>query len=432
MVTFVTFFLALVAGVHPVELAVDDSVSRVVLYLDQEPIGAVEGPPWRFTCDFGIALAPHELEAVAYDDAGLEVGRASQVVNLPRALAEITIAFDTGDDGMPVAARLYWESGDRSEPLSVFALLDGVILRPDAKGRYLFPDYDPAQVHIVSAEARFPDEITARADATFGGQYGARVTSELTAVPIVSNGRKRPTVQSLQGLLHDGGTPLAVAAVEQPRSQIFMVRDHASLAKMLHLRRRQEHIGMPVPHRRRRLGSSAAAPDEDRVHAVVPNPVPRADRMLFPTSPSIGLDQWPLPWLATHLTGNEAALEGQMIADAVAVAGNRAGADGTPRTVLVILSDEPRDLSGFTFDQVRQYLRQIRVPLYVWTVGGRPATSWGPTVDVSSYKALKRASEDLLDELSRQWIVWVEGSHMINRIELAPEADGIRLAGVDG
>ena len=37
----------------------------------------------------------------------------------------------------------------------------------------------------------------------------------------------------------------------------------------------------------------------------------------------------------------------------------------------------------------------------------------------------------LLRELDRQWIVWVEGNHMINRIELAPDVRGIRLAGVD-
>ncbi len=430
MVTFITLYLALVAGVQTAEFAVDGPVTKVELFLDQQPVGAVEGPPWRIQFDFGPRLAPHELEAIAFDASGRELGRARQVVNLPRPPAEITIAFESGTDGMPTAARLFWESADRSEPLSVFAIFDGIILRPDEKGRYQLPAYDPTFVHIIRAEARFPGETTARFDATFGGQYGARITSELTAVPIVVD-KDRPTVEALTGVLRTGDLPLAVAAVEQPRVQIFMVRDHASLARMAHIRTRQEHVGMPVPHRYRQLSNSVAKTHEDRMHAVIPNPVSRADRLLFPTSPGIGLEQWPLPWLATHLTGSEAALKGQKIADAASVAGIRAGSDGTPRMVLVVISEDPRDASGFSFEQVREYLREIRVPIHVWSVGGEPPITWGDTEDVTSNRGLQKASKRLLRELDRQWIVWVEGNHMINRIELARDVEGIRLAGVD-
>ena len=430
MVTFISLFLALVAGVQTVEVAVDGPVTRVELFLDEQMVGEFEGPPWRIRCDFGPRVTPHEMAAVAFDASGRELGRAYQVVNLPQPPAAMRIAFETGGDGMPRAVRLYWESADRSEPLSVFALFDGLILRPDGEGRYPFPDYDPALVHIVSAEARFADEITARSDATFGGQYGAKVTTELTAVPVVMD-TGRPTVDSLKGMLQFRGLPLAIVAVEQPRAQIFMVRDHASLARMTHLRRQQERIGIGAPHRRRQIGDSVARPDEDRMHSVVANPVTRADRLLFPTSPGIGLEQWPLPWLATHLTGDRAGLEGQRIADAVSVAGIRAGSDGTPRMVLVILSEEPRDTSGFTFEQVHDYLRQIRVPMRVWSVGERPPSNWGVTEDVSTYRRLQKASKALLAELDRQWVVWVEGNHMINQIELSPEAEGISLAGVD-
>ncbi len=431
MITFITFFLALVTGVQTVEFAVDGPVVKVELFLDQQPVGLVEGPPWRIRFDFGSRLIPHEMEAVAFDVSGRELDRARQVVNLPRPLAEITIAFESGDDGMPTAARLYWESADRAQPLSVFALFDGVILRPDDGNRYQLPAYDPTQVHIVRAEARFPGEVTARSDAILGGQYGARVTTDLTAVPIVVN-KDRPTVEALAGALRIGDVPLFVVAVEQPRAQIFMVRDHASLARMAPLRIRQESIGMPAgPRSRRRLADSEAKTHEDRIHAVVPNPVSRGDRLLFPTSPGIGLDQWPLTWLATHLTGSEASLTGQKIADAASVAGIRAGSGGAPRMVLVVLSEEPRDSSGFSFEQVREYLREIRVPLHVWSVGEEPSAAWGDTEDVNSLAGLRRASKRLLRELDRQWIVWVEGNHMINRIELSPDVQGIRLAGVD-
>ena len=105
MVTFITFFLALVAGVQTVEFAVDGSVAKVELFLDQKSVGAVEGPPWRIRFDFGSRLIPHEMEAVAFDASGRELGRARQLVNLPRPPAEITIAFESGSDGMPTALR---------------------------------------------------------------------------------------------------------------------------------------------------------------------------------------------------------------------------------------------------------------------------------------------------------------------------------------
>ena len=431
MVTFITFFLALVAGVQTVELAVDGQVAQVELFLDGKPVGAVEGPPWRIRFDFGSQLVPHEMEAVAFDVSGRELGRARQLVNLPRPPAEITIAFESGSDGMPTALRLYWESADRSEPLSVFAIFDGIILRPDDGGRYPLPAYDPTHVHIVRAEARFPGEISARSDAILGGQYGAKVTTELTAVPIVAD-EDRLTVEAVASTLRVGDMPLVVAAVEQPRGQVFMVRDHASLARMGHLRARQKSMRMAAgAHSGRRLSESEADTNEDRIHAVVPNPVSRKDRLLFPTSPAIGLEQWPMTWLATHLTGNRVSLKGQKIADAASVAGIRAGSGGAPRMVLVIISEDPRDSSEFSFGQVREYLREIRVPLHVWSVGGEPPAAWGPATDVSTYRGLRKASRRLLRELDRQWIVWVEGNHMINRIEVAPGVEGLRLAGVD-
>ena len=70
------------------------------------------------------------------------------------------------------------------------------------------------------------------------------------------------------------------------------------------------------------------------------------------------------------------------------------------------------------------------VPLFVWSAGGRLPLAWGPSEDVSTPRSLTAASKRLLKQLDRQWIVWVEGSHMINRIELDPTVSGIRLAGV--
>ncbi len=431
MVTFITLFLGLVTGVQSVQLAVDGPVARVELLLDHETVAVTNGPPWRVRCDFGDRIVPNELVAVAFDVDGREIHRAMQVVNLPRPLAEIQVAFETRADGMPGAARLFWDNSDDSEPLSVFAILDGQYLIPDTTGRYQFPDYDPTQIHIVSAEARFANEVTARTDMTFGGQYGARVNTELTAIPIVVKG-KPPSPEDLDEAFSIRGNRLRVAVVEQPSAQIYFVRDFASMPRMSHIRNRQDRL-FPVPPRGRHdaFTSPGPEPDEDRLHVVVPNPTQRRNRQLFPTSQGIGLDRWPLRWLATRLVGDGAALAGQKLAEAVAVAGVQAAAQGTPRAVLALVSDNPRDDSTFTILEIRRYLEQIRVPLFIWYVGRQAPIAWGPCEDVSTQRGLSAASKRLSKELDRQWIVWVEGSHMINQIELDASATGIRLAGVN-
>ena len=48
-----------------------------------------------------------------------------------------------------------------------------------------------------------------------------------------------------------------------------------------------------------------------------------------------------------------------------------------------------------------------------------------------STSELRSAARRLLDQLDRQWIVWLEGNHMINQVELTEDASamGFRLPG---
>jgi len=426
MVTFVTLFLALVSGVHPVEVAVDGPVARVELLLDQRSIGVITGPPWRTMCNFGSPVAPHELEAVAYAADGVVLDRTRQLINLPRPNAEVRIAFVTDEQGLPDALRVFWESWENVEPLSLFVLFDGRVLVRDREGRYPLPEYDPNEAHIVSAEATFLDDVTARSDVTFGGRYGSGIATEITAVPIVVEGTP-PSVEDLDGALEARGSTLRVAAVEQPRAQVFMVRDLATMSRLSNHRRRQGRMATLSSQRWSERESRMIRPDEDRLHLVVPNPRFRRERTLFPTTGAVNLERWKLPWVVTHLVGNEAALAGQKLLDAVAVAGLRAAGDGTPRAVLLVVTDDPHDHSAFSIDDVRQYLRALRVPFHVWSVDGAPE-GWGRTEDITSYRGLTRAARRLSDVLDSQWIVWVEGLHMINQVELARPLPGVKLA----
>ena len=228
MVTFLSLFLWLMTDVHPVKVAVDPGVASVEIFLDGESIGVAHEPDWEVECDFGRRLRPHELVAVARDEAGRELGRAIQLVNLPRADAEVEIVFKGESPEAPTMLHVVTESAERLEPLAIFVTFDGLMLREEGNGRFPLPIYDPRQTHIVSAEGHFPEGVTARRDITFGGAYGGEVATDLTAVPVILDKNRELEAEELQGLLRARGMAVNVAAVERPGARIYMVRDHGA------------------------------------------------------------------------------------------------------------------------------------------------------------------------------------------------------------
>ena len=76
MVTFVTLFLGLVIGSHPVQLAVSGPVDAVILELDGVAVATLRDEPWVAETDLGDQLQPHELVAIALDANGQELGRS--------------------------------------------------------------------------------------------------------------------------------------------------------------------------------------------------------------------------------------------------------------------------------------------------------------------------------------------------------------------
>jgi hypothetical protein len=428
MVTFVTLFLSLLTGTHEVQVAVDGPVSSVVVLLDQRVIGELTGPPWRMRCDFGDELRPHELVAIAYDEDGSELHRARQLVNLPRPQVETRVALVSGPHGRPDAVRVIWESADAEEPLSIYAIFDGQVLQPNAEGLYPLPPYDRNEVHFVSAEVRFMDGVTARSDVTFGGRYGSQVATELTAVPIVLDGPP-PTVAELAGLFSVRGKTLAPAAVEKAGSRVYLVRDQAAVAELRHVQITQDRIRPSHRLSGEDLGNEPVVRERDQLQFVVANPTLRRDRFLYPTSSGIAIRRQDVGWIVTHLTNRASAIRGQRPTDAVAVAAVQAAAQGAPRAVVVVLSENPRDASRYRPEDVRRYLQWLRVPLFVWTTGTTPKPEWGNTRTIGGTRELRRAERALFDELEHQWIVWLEGNHMINEVELADTTTRFRLAG---
>jgi len=182
------------------------------------------------------------------------------------------------------------------------------------------------------------------------------------------------------------------------------------------------------------MGGSASRQDrltreDDQLYFVLANPKKRRNRELFPTTSGWNLKRWDLQWLVTHALTSEGSVRGQQLADAVAVAGVQAASEGAPRAVVLVTSGRPSDKSIYEPAKVRRFLRSLRVPLYVWSTSEGDDLGWGPDVHLESPKRLRQAAKALLREVDEQWVVWLEGSHMVNRIELAEGDSSFWLAG---
>ena len=427
MVTFVSIFLWLAVGTHTVEVAVEGPVTSVEIRLDGKAVGVATAPTWQAECDFGSVIRPHSLVAVAFDERGVELDRARQVLNLPRPDAEAEMVLVEGASALPVAVRVVTQSAQKLEPAHVLVTFDGETLS-ESDGLYLLPPYDPDQAHILSAEVTFPHGVSARDDLTLGGSHRGQIASELTAVAVEVAGRRRPQPADFAGLLRAGGKELRVAAVERPGGRVFLVRDHNSWPALHEAGVRMERM-WPTRDAFRFDRGYELTPDMHRYHLVVPNATIRDGLSIFQVAGPYPLRRYSLPLLASQLVNTAASLDGQALTVAVAVAGVRAARDSCPRVIVLVLSDDIVDRSQDLPQDIMGYLKSLQVPLVVWTTGRRKETVWGPAEKVSTPKGLMKSGERVMKSMLKQWIVWVEGRYLPSDIELDDERGRFRLAG---
>lgn len=454
MIDFVSLFLGLVVGPHPVEVAVPQEVARVELRLDDAAVAGLRAPPWRVDVDFGEALAPHELVAVAFDGQGAEVGRARQGINLPRARAEARLVVDPdGKSARLVAGNLPHHQLER-----VTLTFDDKPLEVADPARFDLPRYDRRRLHILSAELAFAGNLISRLDVPLGGDYGSAVTTDLTAVPLVaSRAPGKVEARDLAGLLRRGREALTVVSTDTGRSEIVVVIEAAALPDL-------GELGLE-------LDRSASEATRDDLRHRAPLPGSRSQRLrpgerlrfvattaaesevgpvsfdLFDISQPFSGADGDFPFLLTHVApGKEGGM--QRTADAVAAAAVQAAAGNRPRALVLILGSDgadpgrpgAADRSRFSVAEVERFLDLLRVPLQVWRVPhvpkGLDRASLGPTVDTPWGKAaqittlgrLQAATEDLRQLLDSQLIAWVEGTYLPQEIELDASAKGLELA----
>lgn len=429
-IAFLTLFLGLTAGKQPVALAVRGPVHAVELMLDGAAVVRLGGPPWRTRLDFGSALEPHELVARALDDKGQEVGRARQILNLPRPPAEVEILLENGPTGQPVGARLAWKSLTGEKPAAASLLLDGKAVALDGKAHAALPAVDAEVSHILSAEVRFSGTVVARKDVGFGGRLG-EVSAELTAVPVrLRPGKSLPPAAGLQGWILAEGKPVPVAAVEEGPAQLLIVRDNQAREPLESYDRAKAGTSLVAGMNELRRFQMALGKD-DQVRFVWPSARaytgPGVPAELFDASRDYTGKDGGVLWLLGRAMPQEEKYE-QRLADAVAVAGLQALAGNRPRAVLLVLGYGPKDASRYDAGTVRHYLESVRVPFVLWSLGERNSGAvnpWGGAEDISSLAKLQDAFTRVEALLTTQRIVWIEGSHLPRTITLSPAAGDV-------
>ena len=432
-ISFISLFLGLVVGVHPVELAVTGAAASVEVRLDGRSIALMTEPPWKTSADFGPSLAPHILEAVAFDAGGNAVGSCLQWVNMPRPRVEAEIVVERDSEGVPRTARIVWDSLEFGEPKAIEANLDGRKLKKLDPTTFRLPARENGGGHLLTAKVHFPRGIVATAETVVGTGSSEEASSRLTALAMVpAEGGRFPPREEIEGRVAVNGRPLRIVAVEERPADVVIVRDLS--------------IGPMGPQWGRELSKVRSNPSfaplgkGDRVRFMAP----RADetkvrgRMvhLFDLSQPFPASSEGIAYLLVRgVDGIFRELHGepQSIADAVAVAGIQAVEGNQRRAVVLLIGQAKKDRSTYTPIEVREFLRLLHVPLFVWSIvddmpedAGHP---WGRTEDVSSLYKLERAVWNLRKALARQRIVWVEGLYLPQEVRVATLACPVAFAG---
>ncbi len=441
-ISFLTVFLGLVLGPQSIDLAVSHEVAAVEVRLDGELLARLEGEPWTVDCDFGERLLPHRLVAVAFAEDGLEIGRSEQWINLPGPMADAGLVLDGRrpdvENGSFSTARLSWDSVLGTDPESIRVLFDGTLLEFDDPAAITLPPHDPDQLHFLRAELDFEANVSALAELTFGGFYADRVSSELTALPVRLDGRRRlPELAEMQDTILSPRGALPVVGSDKGPVDIVVVRDITAQQGLSRMFQRKassyRQSGSPlgqVPtsdHMRQFLPLQGDA----RVFLLAAWPERRiasdgTHSNLFPSSPEIDAKDAGWLWLLSRVHYERGIASDQRLADAVAVAGMTAAQRNHRRAVLLVLGDKPAAKGQLWPRQVEEYLEQLRVPLVVWQVGESLTESqWSNVTLVDDLPALGRGLKRLERQVKSQRMLWVEGKWLPQELRLTSGVRGL-------
>jgi hypothetical protein len=428
VIAFAFAFLGLILGPHQIAFVVEGDVALVRVELDGNLVAELTEEPWSLECDFGPELHPHELEAIAFDPLGREIDRARQLINLPRERAETALILEGDGAGNPESARLIWQHIEYSSAELVAFRFDGAELPLIAPNRVRLPEYDPSRLHLLEAELRFQDGAHYRAEVNISGRTGFGADAELTGLTLVAPPDSQLDVQDLGGWFERDGQVVEANGLERAPAKIVIVVDETAIPSL----RRLAAFGSALTTHDTELREG------EQLRFLFPNVRRTAAKgvpsRLFSISQPFSVEDGSIPWILTRLQPPEPS-PARRVNDAIAVAAIEAAAGNRPRAVVLVLGRELEDTSAYGIGEVENFLRELRVPLFVWWTGQplsrtvsedkRPLTMntpWGKANDISSRNRIIDATETLRLELDSQVTVWIDGSHLPHEIELTKRA----------
>jgi hypothetical protein len=431
MIVFLTVYLGLIAGRQPIEMRVDPAVKSVQLLLDGTKVDTLAAEPWKAIVDFGPTIQPHELIAVGLDGHGEEIARVSQVLNLPRATAELEVILERDAKGTPRRVQLSGFHVSYADVRRATLKLDVVPLSLDRNYRANLPAIDTKRPHVLAAEMRFADGTVARRELVFGGEFAESMPTQLTPA-LVTRTAPGADAPPADDCFSSGGAPLRVSNVEKANAIVVIVRDpDPSEVKgaLMFTAVIGGTLDTAVMRRTAKFDDTTTmelvSPAADRV--VAPD---QPTAILFPSFPNPDPKEG-LFWFLTSTKIRGTAVDApRRWADAVAVAAVKAVAGGRRRAVLLVLGNKP-DTSYHAPAAVRQYLESIGVPLYVWSVFGNNdrAAAWGKVEDVSTMDKMEAATEAIQHDLDAQRIAWIYADPITAlRAQVKPQCGYARLA----
>lgn len=400
-IVFLTLFLGLVSGSQLVQLKVGPEIRSAAILIDEKLAATLSSPSWQAVIDLGPEMVPREMVAVGYDDAGREIAREIQILNLPRPEAELSLTIER-KDRLNVAAELRWQHISAEKPFEIELTLNGKRVSVDRNGRALLKISDDTAIHALKAEVRFRDGVVARREIVFGGQFSYEMPAELTPVLV----RNRDAGASLlDSCFLINGEPVRATAVERSDPLVLFVRNGSPSVAVGQLRSAVALSSAPV----RKVG-------QFRLEGTV--------RFLWPTSRQIPVGEKSVAELfdrSPELKGEQGTFRlltrtagpppGEIrFADAVAVAGVHVARSGRRRAVVLVLGVDSPDVSRHKPRAVRRYLEAIGVPFFVWSLTGplpNLKEQWDDVQDVSTLDKLNTATIELNRALDEQRIAWL-------------------------
>lgn len=427
-VAFVTLLLGLVSGPREIVVAPGAGVASVEIVLDGRVVANLTRAPWRTVVDLGEAAEPHDLVAIAKDAEGRETGRTRQRVNLPRASAEATVLVE-GSGGRGRVARVSWRAVSGEKPTKARATFNGAPLVVEDPARIPIPDFLPERLQLLHLELDFPENLSAVVDVAFGGRKTDETGTELTAIPVLlgPKTKKLPSPDAMQGWFLAAGVPVVPAAIDAGPAEVVFVVDRDVRVEFGRTRAEAARLFSRADNRR-----TLALKDGQLLSLVFPVALRRehsgATWDLFPRSETFTPENGGVAYLLGAIPAILPGPGEQRLSDAIGVAALAASERNRARAVVVVTGPSPEDASRTPAAAQRRYLEAIRVPLVVWNPIGPEATPFGPAVDVSNSSRFTVAVGQLRELLSRQRIVWFEGTLLPQTVALGPEARGLEIA----